>query len=140
MATLFEKMVELKEKRESLSNQGGPFAKTLDKTIAGMKTVASAVDRLQLAVKDQIAANALAKKTGEATDVQQSIRDFLQRKIAEDDIERERHKRMMDMAESLVPKVNDEQLKLKLPLKLRRRNTTCKRNLPKICRSVVSRR
>ena len=111
MATLFEKMVELKEKRESLSNQGGPFAKTLDKTIAGMKTVASAVDRLQLAVKDQIAANALAKKTGEATDVQQSIRDFLQRKIAEDDIERERHKRMMDMAESLVPKVNDEQLK-----------------------------
>lgn len=110
MATLFEKMVELKEKRESLSNQGGPFAKTLDKTIAGMKTVASAVDRLQLAVKDQIAANALAKKTGEATDVQQSIRDFLQRKIAEDDIERERHKRMMDMAESLVPKVNDEQL------------------------------
>lgn len=111
MATLFEKMVELKEKRESLSNQGGPFAKTLDKTIEGMKTVASAVDRLQLAVKDQIAANALAKKTGEATDVQQSIRDFLQRKIAEDDIERERHKRMMDMAESLVPKVNDEQLK-----------------------------
>lgn len=111
MATLFEKMVELKEKRESLSNQGGPFAKTLDKTIAGMKTVASAVDRLQLAVKDQIAANALAKKTGEATDVQQSIRDFLQRKIAEDDVERERHKRMMDMAESLVPKVNDEQLK-----------------------------
>lgn len=111
MATLFEEMVELKEKRESLSNQGGPFAKTLDKTIAGMKTVASAVDMLQLAVKDQIAANALAKKTGEATDVQQSIRDFLQRKIAEDDIERERHKRMMDMAESLVPKVNDEQLK-----------------------------
>ena len=111
MATLFEKMVELKEKRESLSNQGGPFAKTLDKTIAGMKTVASAVDRLQLAVKDQIAANALAKKTGEATDVQQSIRAFLQRKIAEDDIERERHKRMMDMAESLVPKVHAEQLK-----------------------------
>lgn len=111
MATLFEKMVELIEKRESLSNQGGPFAKTLDKTIEGMKTVASAVDRLQLAIKDQIAANALAKMTGEATDVQQSIRDFLQRKIAEDDIERERHKRMMDMAESLVPKVNDEQLK-----------------------------
>ncbi|MBR4407399.1 MAG: hypothetical protein IKT27_03700 [Clostridia bacterium] len=111
MATLFEKMVELKEKRESLSNQGGPFAKTLSKTAEGMQRVANAVDRMQLAVKDQIAANAIARRTGEATDVQDTIRNLLTTKIAEDKIEQERHQRMMDLAESLVPQVTEEQLK-----------------------------
>lgn len=111
MATLFEKMVELKEKRESLSNQGGPFAKTLSKTAEGMQRVANAVDRMHLAIKDQIAANAIAKRTGEATDVQDTIRTLLTTKIAEDKIEQERHQRMMDMAESLVPQVTEEQLK-----------------------------
>lgn len=111
MATLFEKMVELKEKRDSLSNQGGPFAKTLSKTAEGMQRVANAVDRMQLAVKDQIAANAIAKRAGEATDVQDTIRSLLTTKIAEDKIEQERHKRMMDLAESLVPQVTEEQLK-----------------------------
>ena len=111
MATLFEKMVELKEKRESLSNQGGPFAKTLSKTAEGMQRVANAVDRMQLAVKDQIAANAIARRTGEATDVQDTIRNLLTTKITEDKIEQERHQRMMDLAESLVPQVTEEQLK-----------------------------
>lgn len=111
MATLFEKMVELKEKRESLSNQGGPFAKTLSKTAEGMQRVANAVDRMQLAVKDQIAANAIARRAGEATDVQDTIRNLLTTKITEDKIEQERHQRMMDLAESLVPQVTEEQLK-----------------------------
>ena len=111
MATVQELMENLKNKREGLANQGGPFAKTLDKTVGGLQTVASALDMLHVAIKNQIATNAVAKRTGEATDVQESIRSLLQTKIAEDKIEAERHKRMMDMAESLVPQVTEEQLK-----------------------------
>lgn len=110
MATFQELMDGLKQQREQASEKS-PVANVLESATAGMDVVAKAVDRLQQAVRDQTAANIVARKTGEAKDVQQTIRNLLQTKVAEDKIERERHQRMMDMAESLIPKVTEEQLK-----------------------------
>ena len=110
MATFQELMDGLKQQREQASEKS-PVANVLESATAGMNVVAKAVDRLQQAVRDQTAANIVARKTGEAKDVQQTIRNLLQTKVAEDKIERERHQRMMDMAESLIPKVTEEQLK-----------------------------
>lgn len=110
MATFQELMDGLKRQREQASEKS-PVANVLESATAGMDVVAKAVEKLQQAVRDQTAANIVARKTGEAQDVQQTIRNLLQTKVAEDKIERERHQRMMDMAESLIPKVTEEQLK-----------------------------
>lgn len=110
MATLQELMAGLKTQRERAS-ESSPIASVLGKTIAGMDQVASAINRLHIAVEDQVAANMAARKTGEAQDVQQAIRNLLQAKVAEDKIEADRNKRMMTMADRLVPQVTEEQLK-----------------------------
>jgi len=110
MATFQELMDGLKQQRERASEKS-PIADVLKGATAGMDVVATAVDKLQQAVRDQTAANLVARKTGEAEDVQQTIRNLLQTKVAEDKIERERHLRMMDMAERLVPQVTEEQIK-----------------------------
>lgn len=110
MATLQELMAGLKAQRERAS-ESSPIASVLGKTIAGMDQVASAINKLHIAVEDQVAANMAARKTGEAQDVQQAIRNLLQAKVAEDKIEADRNKRMMAMADRLVPQVTEEQLK-----------------------------
>ena len=110
MATFQELMDGLKQQRERASEKS-PMADVLKSATAGMNVVATAVEKLQQAVRDQTAANLVARKTGEAEDVQQTIRNLLQTKVAEDKIERERHLRMMDMAERLVPQVTEEQIK-----------------------------
>lgn len=110
MATLQELMAGLKTQRERAS-ESSPIASVLGKTIAGMDQVASAINKLHIAVEDQVAANMAARKTGEAQDVQQAIRNLLQAKVAEDKIEADRNKRMMTMADRLVPQVTEEQLK-----------------------------
>lgn len=110
MATLQELMAGLKTQRERAS-ESSPIASVLGKTIAGMDQVASAINKLHIAVEDQVAANMAARKIGEAQDVQQTIRNLLQAKVAEDKIEADRNKRMMTMADRLVPQVTDEQLK-----------------------------
>ena len=110
MATLQELMAGLKTQRERAS-ESSPIASVLGKTIAGMDQVASAINKLHIAVEDQVAANMAARKIGEAQDVQQAIRNLLQAKVAEDKIEADRNKRMMTMADRLVPQVTEEQLK-----------------------------
>ena len=110
MATIFEKMMELKEQRERASEKS-PVSDMLAKTATNIGLVANAVNDMQVAVRSQMAANLAARKTGEAQDVQQAIKNLLQAKVTEDRIERERHNRMMDLAESLVPQVTEEQLK-----------------------------
>jgi len=110
MATLQDLMNGLKNQRERASEKS-PVADALNKTMTGMKQVSTAIDKLQLAVRDQMAANMVAKKAGNSDDVNTTIRSMLKAKVAEDQLESERHKRMMDIAEELVPKVTEEQLK-----------------------------
>ena len=91
--------------------RGSPVSDALGKTIASLDKVSGAVTKLQASVRERMLASMDAKKTGKADDVQQAIRSMLKAKLVDDKIEGERHKRMMDMAESLFPQVSEEQLK-----------------------------
>lgn len=110
MATFQELMDRLAEQRARAS-EGSPVASVLDATSKNMRLVASAVRQLHDSVEKQVAANLAARKMGEAQDVQQTIKNMLQAKLAEDQVEHDRHQRMMDIAEKLVPQVTDEQIK-----------------------------
>lgn len=110
MATLMELMNNLEQTRKA-SNNGSPVANALDNTIKSLGLVSSSVNTLRESINKQVASNLASRKVGEASDVQRSIKDMLKVKIAENDLERARHERMMDMAESLIPQVTDEQLK-----------------------------
>lgn len=110
MATLADINERLKRQRE-VSSEGSPLSSAMGKTIASLDKVSGAITKLQASVQERMALSLAAKKAGKATDVQQTIRELLQAKLVDDKIESERHKRMMDMAETLVPQVTEEQLK-----------------------------
>lgn len=110
MATFQELMDRLAEQRARAS-EGSPIASVLDATSKNMRLVSSAVRQLHDSVEKQVAANLAARKMGEAQDVQQTLKNMLQAKLAEDQVEHDRHQRMMDIAEKLVPQVTDEQIK-----------------------------
>ena len=110
MATLMELMNNLEQTRKA-SNNGSPVANALDNTIKSLGLVSSSVNTLRESINKQVASNLASRKVGEASDVQRSIKDMLKVKVAENDLERARHERMMDLAESLIPQVTDEQLK-----------------------------
>ena len=112
MATLAEKMAQLEAMREARSNSG----ETVGSDIFGSWTkelgkVQSSLVSLLDAVIKQRQKNAAATEVGRTDNVNTAIREMLSAKLDADKVERERHNRMMDMAESLIPKVSDEQLK-----------------------------
>ena len=112
MATLAEKMAQLEAMREARSNSGD----TVGSDIFGSWTkelgrVQSSLVSLLDAVIKQRQKNAAATEMGRTDNVNTAIREMLSAKLDADKVERERHNRMMDMAESLIPKVSDEQLK-----------------------------
>lgn len=112
MATLAEKMAQLEAMREARSNSG----ETVGSDIFGSWTkelgkVQSSLVSLLDAVIKQRQKNAAATEMGRTDNVNTAIREMLSAKLDADKVERERHNRMMDMAESLIPKVSDEQLK-----------------------------
>lgn len=112
MATLAEKMAQLEAMREARSNSGetvgsdtfGSWAKELGKVQSSLVSLLDAVIK-------QRQKNAAATEMGRTDNVNTAIREMLSAKLDADKVERERHNRMMDMAESLIPKVSDEQLK-----------------------------
>lgn len=112
MATLAEKMAQLEAMREARSNSGD----TIGSDIFGSWTkelgkVQSSVVSLLDAVIKQHQKNVVATEAGRTDNVNYAIREMLSVILDADKVERERHNRMMDMAESLIPKVSDEQLK-----------------------------
>ena len=104
---LFENMKRTAENKEA----GDPLKDVFNRAFKSFDGVANSVKALNESIKIHNANNQTARLTGAASDVQSQIRELLQAKIMEDQIESERNKRMMDMAERLVPQVTDEQLK-----------------------------
>ena len=104
---LFENMRSTTESKED----GNPLKDIFNRAFKSFDGVANSLKNLSEQIKVQNAQNQTARLTGAASDVQSQIRELLQAKIAEDQIESERNKRMMDIAERLVPQVTEEQLK-----------------------------
>lgn len=110
MATLQNLLDNLKNTRET-ANRGPSFIDGVEKQIAVMEKAVKALGELGDAVKEQVAYNKATEKLGKASDVQKTIQSMLKAQIDADRIEQERHKRMMDVAERLMPQVTEEELK-----------------------------
>lgn len=109
MATFAEILNKLQQARDA-STEGSPMATAIDKLSVTLSSMQKGISALDDAINKQRISNAAASKLGKATDVQQQIKALLESKLAEDKIERERHDRMMSVAESIVPQVTQEQI------------------------------
>ena len=109
MATYAQIMAQLQQARDETSVKS-PVATAIDKLSSVMGGMQKGIYALDNAIAKQRVGNAASRNIGTADDVQQKIRTLLETKLAEDKIERERHARMMEIAESVVPQVTQAQL------------------------------
>lgn len=109
MASYAQIMAQLQQARDETSVKS-PVATAIDKLVTVMGGMQKGIYALDNAIAKQRVANAASRNIGAADDVQQKIRALLETKLTEDKIERERHARMMEIAESVVPQVTQAQL------------------------------
>lgn len=109
MATYAQIMAQLQQARDETSVKS-PVATAIDKLSSVMGGMQKGIYALDNAIAKQRVGNAASRNIGAADDVQQKIRTLLETKLTEDKIERERHARMMEIAESVVPQVTQAQL------------------------------
>ncbi len=100
---------QLKQARDA-SSEGSPLKDVFNKAVSSFDSVNKSMRDMSASIRDIRAINMAARRVGKAGDVQAQIRALLQTKIEEDKIERNRHERMMQMAEELIPQVTEEQL------------------------------
>lgn len=99
----------LKQTRDD-SSEGSPLKDVFSKAVGSFDSISKSMRDLSLSIRDIRAINMAARRVGKAGDVQAQIRALLQTRIAEDKIESDRHNRMMQMAEELIPQVTEGQL------------------------------
>ena len=109
MATYAQIMAQLQQARDETSVKS-PVATAIDKLSSVMGGMQKGIYALDDAIAKQRVSNAASRNIGAADDVQQKIRTLLETKLVEDKIERERHARMMEIAESVVPQVTQAQI------------------------------
>lgn len=108
-ATLQQMLDSLKQMREA-SSQGSPVANALNQVSAALSGMRGGLSVLHTDIVKQMVDNKIARKAGEASDVQAQIKRLLTTRVAADRIEQDRHQRMMDMAEEVIPQVTQEQI------------------------------
>ena len=108
-ATLQQMLDSLKQMREA-SSQGSPVANALNQVSAALSGMRGGLSVLHTDIVKQMIDNKVAGKAGEASDVQAQIKRLLTTRVAADKIEQDRHQRMMDMAEEVIPQVTQEQI------------------------------
>lgn len=106
--TLQDMLTNLKSVSESNGNPS--LVDGLDKVLAVMAKASEGLQKLSEAVENQVASNKAASKIGEASDVNKTLKDLLEAQVAADKIEQERHNRIMNLAEKVVPAVTEEQV------------------------------
>lgn len=108
-ATLQQILDSLKQVRE-VSSQGSPVANALNQVSSALSGMRGGLSVLHTDIVKQMIDNKIAGKAGEASDVQAQIKRLLTTRVAADRIEQDRHQRMMDMAEEVIPQVTQEQI------------------------------
>lgn len=109
MATLQQIFDSLQRARD-ISTEGSPVATAISRLSVAMSGMRTGLNALGTNIEKQRISNMAAREAGRATDVQEQIRQLLTTKVASDNIEKERHQRMMDMAEEAIPQVTQEQI------------------------------
>ena len=108
-ATLQQMLDSLKQMRE-VSSQDSPVANALNQVSAALSGMRGGLSVLHTDIVKQMIDNKIAGNAGEASDVQAQIKQLLTTRVAADRIEQDRHQRMMDMAEEVIPQVTQEQI------------------------------
>lgn len=109
MATLQQIFDSLQRTRD-VSTESSPVATAISRLSVAMSGMRTGLNSLGMNIEKQRISNMAAREAGRATDVQEQIRQLLTTKVASDNIEKERHQRMMDMAEEAIPQVTQEQI------------------------------
>ena len=109
MATLQQIFDSLQRTRD-VSTESSPVATAISRLSVAMSGMRTGLNALGTNIEKQRISNMAAREAGRATDVQEQIRQLLTTKVASDNIEKERHQRMMDMAEEAIPQVTQEQI------------------------------
>lgn len=111
MALTLNELFENMQHTRDITTDGSPLKDVFGKALASFDKVSASVKSMSDAITNQYAKNQVSMLVGAASDVQKQIQELLKAKIAEDQIERERHQRMMDISEKTIPQVTEEQLK-----------------------------
>lgn len=112
MAATLEQIFQYLEEQRKVTPQKSPVADAINKLVDAMSVMRSGISSLDDSIKEQRVAQGATRNLAVADDVREKIRTLLELKVSEDKIERERHQRMMDVAESVVPQITDEQLEV----------------------------
>ena len=110
MAATLEQIFQHLEEQRKVTPQKSPVADAINKLVDAMSVMRSGISSLDDSIKERRVAQGAARNLAVADDVREKIRTLLELKVSEDKIERERHQRMMDVAEGVVPQITDEQL------------------------------
>ena len=110
MATTLGQIINTLEEQRKATPQKSPIADSLNRLVDVMSVMRNGINSLDESIKEQRASQGAARNLAQADDVKEKIRTLLELKVSEDKIEQERHQRMMDVAESVVPQITDEQL------------------------------
>ena len=109
MATLGQIFQSLEEQRKA-APQKSPLADSLNSLSKALSVMQKGIASLGDTIQAQRTAQGAARNLAQADDVKEKIRTLLELKVSEDKIERDRHQRMMEIAEGVVPQITDEQL------------------------------
>lgn len=110
MASTFAQIFQRLQEQRDATSEKSPVADSLNRLADAMSVMHRGITSLDESIKEQRIAQGAARNLAQADDVKEQIRTLLELKVSEDTIERERHQRMMDVAESVIPQITDEQL------------------------------
>ena len=93
-----------------MAAEGSPVASAIDRISSVMDKMQVGVNRLGGILSERRAQWVAEQKLGRSSDVQAQIKSLLSEKLRMDNLEQDRQSRFMEMAETLVPQVTEEQL------------------------------
>lgn len=109
MAT-FQQILDNLQRQRDMAAEGSPVASAIDRISSVMDKMQVGVNRLGGIISERRSQWAAEQKLGRSSDVQAQIKSLLSEKLRADNLEQDRQSRFMEMAETLVPQVTEEQL------------------------------
>lgn len=109
MAT-FQQILDNLQRQRDMAAEGSPVASAIDRISSVMDKMQAGVNRLGGIISERRSQWAAEQKLGRSSDVQAQIKSLLSEKLRTDNLEQDRQSRFMEMAETLVPQVTEEQL------------------------------
>ena len=109
MAT-FQQILDNLQRQRDMAAEGSPVASAIDRIASVMDKMQVGVNRLGGIIAERRSQWAAEQKLGRSSDVQEQIKSLLSEKLRTDTLEQDRQSRFMEMAETLVPQVTEEQL------------------------------